>query len=71
MKLVINSYDSYKFSELHRITQWRDGCIYKTESEGFISDTDKEKYPADLYVLTSISTEMTRGRFCTLDPFIS
>ena len=71
MKLTIRSCDSHKFSELHRITQWRDDCIFMTEFEGFILNTDKAKYPTDLYTTTSISTKITRGRFCTLDPFIT
>ena len=70
IKITINSYNSYKYSGLYKITQFKDGCVWKTKFEGFISNKDKIKYPRDLYIFSSISTKLTKDDFCTLKPFI-
>lgn len=72
MKLIINAYNSFKYKELYEITEWKEACIYKTESIGFIKSTDYTHPKVDnkKYVLGSISTSLTGGMFTTLDPYL-
>lgn len=69
-KLTIPSHESHKFSQVWETTEWRDGYSYKVKSIGYILTENKENYPPDKYTLSSISTTLTRGRYCTLHPFL-
>lgn len=71
MKLVIKSYESWKYLQVHKITGWKDACIFTTEPVGFIHHEDSIFYHIDDYVLTSISTHLTKDVFCTLDPILN
>lgn len=72
MKLTIRSHRSHKFLQVWEITEWKDECVYKVKPIGFISneEIDTRNYPGDKYELSSISTSLTKGMFCTLDPYI-
>ena len=57
----IQPYDTYKYDELHHITEWKDGRIYKTKTTGKFVPTGENPDPKK-YVLSSISTKLTRGK---------
>ncbi len=69
-ELTIESFNSYQYREVHEITVWKDGYVWKTKVIGFIHREDKHLYPSDKYALTSISTHLTRGPHCTLHPYL-
>jgi hypothetical protein len=70
MEITINSYDSYKYNQVWLITEWKDGCVWKVKPIGYILAENKASYPNDKYSLSSISTKLTKGDFCTLSPFL-
>ena len=70
MKITIQSHESCQFREVHRITEWKGEYVWKTKTLGFIHKDQAGDFHPDDYVLTSISTHLTKGRFCTLDPYL-
>jgi hypothetical protein len=70
MKLTIESSRSYQYRELFKVTAWKDGCVWKTKSLGFIHRDEEKNYPTSDYITSSISTSLTNEDICILDPFI-
>ena len=57
----IRPYDSYKYDELHHVTEWKDGMVYKTKPTGKFVPAGENPDPKK-YVLSSISTKLTCGK---------
>lgn len=60
--MFIKGYESYQFTEVRRVTEWKDGMIFKTEHVGYAR---RERPKQDGEVYCSISTEMTKHGFET------
>jgi len=61
-KVTIQSHYSFRYSEVYEIVEWRDGCVFKTKSIGFIHNDDAHKFSKDKYILSSLSTKLTRNQ---------
>lgn len=49
--MKINYLDLHEYSEVHEIIEFRDGCIWKTKSRGYVSnEISKELDPAKFYI---------------------
>jgi hypothetical protein len=74
MKITIESYNSFNFHEIWLVTEFRDGCVYKTVPVGFVPHRDLDLWlkadGPDTYIESSISTKLTEGRYTILDPFL-
>lgn len=60
-KVIAKKHLLFKYRELWRITEWKNGAIYKTEFECFIPASDLQFYDPAKYVTSSISTSMHAG----------
>ena len=49
---------TFRYREVFRITEWRDGDIYKTEKVGIMRSSDASLLP-DTFVLAPLSTRLT------------
>jgi len=60
---TIPTYKSYKYSEVWEITEWKDGCIYKTRNTRYCIEASLNKNPLnpDRYLLAPISTSQLKG----------
>ena len=57
----IQSFDSFKFREVFKITQWKDGMIFKTKTTNcFVREEDVEKLDKLKWTTASLSTSLTR-----------
>jgi len=69
-QVTFPSYMGFKYRAVHKVTEWKDGCIYKTKQVGFLYTTDFKDIihliPSD-YVLCSLSTSLTSQPKITLD----
>ena len=66
-KVTVQGYESFRYRELWRITQWKDGCIYKTKSVGFIKATDEARIDKFLFTTSSLPTKLTIQPEFTID----
>ena len=66
MKFRDKSYRSFRYYEVWEITEWKDGCVYKAISKGHIRSEDKEKFPSDKFVLSSVSTSLCNNNMMEL-----
>lgn len=66
MKITIPSYKSYQYKEVWKITEWKDGYIYKTEKTGKYIKTKRYLNPHK-YILASLSTDLTNQETIELD----
>jgi hypothetical protein len=57
--VTIKSYKSFMYCEVYKVTEWKDGAIYKTEHLGFIESKDANKLPY-WCITSSISTKLTK-----------
>lgn len=71
MEKVIPSYKSCYYNSVWQIIEWKNDCIFKTKFIGYISNEDKNKYPVNDFVLSSISTKLIKNEFCILKPYLS
>lgn len=39
--MKIRAWESFKFSELWKITEYRDGCIFKMKNTGYVVSNDR------------------------------
>ena len=67
MKTKIPGWKACYYREVYKILQLKDGCIYKTESIGFIHMGDIEKYPWDKFTLSNIPTRLSKQQEMTLN----
>lgn len=68
---IIKSFKSCYYCEVWKILKWKDNCIYKTKSIGFIHKDDIKKYPSNEFVFSPISTKLIETDKCTLTPYLS
>jgi hypothetical protein len=52
--------DSFLLKDVHLITAWRDGCIYRTKSVGIFHRDSVKHLSPDKYVLCSVSTKLMK-----------
>jgi len=68
MLVEVNKYDAYKYVQVYKVTQWKDGAVYRTKHIGY-AKASRQREPDEVY--SSISTNLTRGEGkMVLDPFI-
>lgn len=66
--MKIQSYDSFKYLEVFKILQWKDGAVFKTKSTGcYIAAEDQMKLDHLKWLTTSISTTLQRQPEIELD----
>jgi len=68
-QITIPSYKSCEYFQVWKITQRKDGYVWKTKPLGHIHRSEKDKFPHSEYVLSSVSTNKTKDSECTLDMF--
>lgn len=68
MKYSMRSYNSYKYREVWKILEWKDGYVWKVKPIGYIHRDLESSLPKD-YEASSVSTSMTQGMFCHLEPY--
>lgn len=59
MKTKINAWDTYMYVEVYKITQYKDGCVYKTKPIGF-AHRDRPKQKDETYA--SLSMKLICGK---------
>jgi hypothetical protein len=59
MKVTIPVWKSYEYVEAFLITQYKDGCVFKTKPIGY-AHRDRPKGPEERYA--SLSTSLLRGK---------
>jgi len=65
---TIPAWKSFQYNEIREITEYRDGCVFKTKFKGFADNTYEL---AENEVACSISTSMTKGKEeIELKPFL-
>lgn len=57
----IPTWKSFKYREVYKIIQMKDGAVYRTQSLGVYIDKDKVKLPQG-YTSASISTDMVKDK---------
>jgi|WetSurMetagenome_2_1015567.scaffolds.fasta_scaffold01396_35 hypothetical protein len=57
---LVKGFMSFQYRQVYKILQWKDGCIYKTKSIGYIKAEDEDKLDAEKYVCGSLSTTQTK-----------
>jgi hypothetical protein len=65
--MLVNSYDAYKYVEVVKILQMKEGAVYRTKPTGkFVLSADSYQLPKG-YSTTSISTSLLRKPKFELD----
>jgi hypothetical protein len=68
MLVEVEKYDAWKYVEVYRVVEWKDGLIYRTKSVGY-AKAERPREPDEVYA--SVSTRLTQGTGkMVLDPFI-
>jgi tRNA pseudouridine-54 N-methylase len=69
-KVIIPAWQSFMYSEVWKVLQRKDGCIYKTEKTGlYVHNDDANKLSED-YITSSVSTKLTeKGGDISLELF--
>ncbi len=63
-KVSFEPYDAFNYVEVFEITEWKDGCVYKTKPKGF-ARADRTKQPNETY--SPLSMKILRQPKITLD----
>ena len=64
--MKIPTYDAYKWYELWKVVEIKDGCVYKTENTGYHIQSDA---PVPVgYITTPISTSKLKGDEVEINP---
>ena len=50
----------WNLREIHKVTQWKDDCIYRTRSLGMIVCLPDYQLPSKDYILGPVSTKISR-----------
>lgn len=64
MKVTFPNWRCFEYNEVFRITEFKDGCVYKTQRVGFCHQSRPKK---DGEVYSSLSTSITKEKEITLD----
>jgi hypothetical protein len=59
-EIVVQGYESFRYRQLWKITEWKSGCIYKTKPVGYIKAEHEEMLDKENYVASSMSTHLTK-----------
>lgn len=51
----------WNLREVHKVTQWKDGCVYRTKSIGFLICGPDYRLLSDEAQIGSVSTSITKA----------
>jgi len=60
---IVQSYESFRYCELYYVIEWKNNCVYRTKSLGFIK-AEHENLLTECsrnFITSSISTNLTRS----------
>jgi hypothetical protein len=58
--IIVQGYESFRYQQLWKITEWKSGCIYKTQHVGYIKADHEKMLNHENYTTSSISTHLTK-----------
>ena len=59
-RVSVAPYEGWHYLEMFKITEWKDGCIYKTKSIGYIRLSDYNLLDHKEYTASSCTTDFLK-----------
>lgn len=57
-KISVQGFESWRYVQVYKVTEWKDGCIYKTRPIGFMKAGLRDMLPEG-YVTSSVPTHLS------------